>query len=81
MCRRNEESYEAGFPDTCWFEEDRTFSAEQENHLETLQVPPDSLWYIRIKAEGLLRTSTRPTMNLPPPPRVCVSIHPAGEPC
>ena len=48
LCQRNEESYEAGFPDICWWEADNTFDAVKPNHVETIRVPADTLWYVRI---------------------------------
>ena len=34
------------------------------------------------KAGGLTRTSTRPILNLlPPPPRLCMSVHPDDNSC
>ena len=40
LCRRDEEAKKAGFPDVCWWEEDRKFTKIKENHLETVSVPP-----------------------------------------
>ena len=33
LCRRDEEAKKAGFPDVCWWEEDRKFTKIKENHL------------------------------------------------
>ena len=55
LCRRDEEARKAGFPDVCWWEEDRTFSKIKENHLETVNVPPDSLWFVSIKGDYMGR--------------------------
>jgi len=36
-------------------EQDKTFTAVVQNHLETADVPADSLWYIRIKGDYMGR--------------------------
>ena len=43
LCKRDEAAKKAGFPDVCWWEEDRTFSKIKESHIETVNVPPDTL--------------------------------------
>jgi hypothetical protein len=48
LCQRNAESKEAGFPDICWWEDDKTFDTVKPNHVETINVPADTLWYVRI---------------------------------
>uniref|UniRef100_A0A7S0STQ1 LamG-like jellyroll fold domain-containing protein n=1 Tax=Mantoniella antarctica TaxID=81844 RepID=A0A7S0STQ1_9CHLO len=55
MCRRDEAAKKAGFPDVCWWEEDRKFTSLKENHLETVNVPPDTLWFISIKGDYMGR--------------------------
>ena len=55
LCRRDEEAKKAGFPDVCWWEEDRKFTKIKENHLETVSVPPDTLWFVAIKGDYMGR--------------------------
>ena len=55
LCRRDEEAKKAGFPDICWWEEDRKFTKIKENHVETVNVPPDTLWFIAIKGDYMGR--------------------------
>ena len=55
MCRRDEEAHKAGYADRCWFEEDKTFRAAIQKHIETVQVPKDSLWYVHIKGDYMGR--------------------------
>ena len=55
LCRRDEEASKAGYPDVCWWEEDRTFTSIKENHLETVNIPSDTLWFIRIEGDYMGR--------------------------
>ena len=55
LCKRDEAAKKAGFPDVCWWEDDRVFSKVVENHLETVNVPPNELWYVSIKGDYMGR--------------------------
>jgi len=48
LCQRNEAAKEAGFPDICWWESDKTFDSVTPNQVETFYVPAKSLWYVRV---------------------------------
>jgi hypothetical protein len=55
LCKRDEAAKKAGFPDVCWWEDDRVFSKVVENHLETVNVPPNELWFVSIKGDYMGR--------------------------
>ena len=55
LCKRDEAAKKAGFPDVCWWEDDRVFNNRVENHLETVSVPPDELWFVAIKGDYMGR--------------------------
>jgi hypothetical protein len=55
LCKRDDAAKKAGFPDVCWWEDDRKFSKIVENHLETVNVPPDELWFVSIKGDYMGR--------------------------
>ena len=55
LCKRDEAATKAGFPDVCWWQEDRAFVKIVENHLETVNVPPDELWFVAVKGDYMGR--------------------------